>query len=86
MLWVLCFGGRKIEFWKRSWRRGIKRALLDFNRTKVHIEINSGIIENLLNKTHPMSFGLGDKYFSLKQMTGIIHWKSNKCCLCYKRV
>ena len=47
----------------------LKERFLDFHNTErreISKSIPGAIIENLLNKTHPLSFGLGDKYFSLK--------------------
>jgi len=35
-------------------------------RRSISDAIPGAIIENVLDKTHPLSFGLGDKYFSLK--------------------
>jgi hypothetical protein len=54
--------------------KGIK-ALFRFQETErgyISKSIPGAIIENL-NKTHQCLFWLGDKYFSLKTMTGIIH-------------
>ena len=47
----------------------LKERFLDFHdseRREISKSIPGAIIENVLNKTHPLSFGLGDKYFSLK--------------------
>ena len=47
----------------------LKERFLDFHNTErreISKSIPGAIIENVLNKTHPLSFGLGDKYFSLK--------------------
>ena len=47
----------------------LKERFLDFHATErreISKSIPGAIIENVLNKTHPLSFGLGDKYFSLK--------------------
>ena len=47
----------------------LNERFLDFHNTErreISKSIPGAIIENLLNKTHPLSFGLGDKYFSLK--------------------
>ena len=47
----------------------LKERFLDFHATErreISKSIPGAIIENVMNKTHPLSFGLGDKYFSLK--------------------
>ena len=47
----------------------LKERFLDYQETErrdISRSIPGAIIENTLNKTHPLSFGLGDKYFSLK--------------------
>lgn len=47
----------------------LKERFLDFQdaeRRSISKAIPGAIIENVLNKTHPLAFGLGDKYFSLR--------------------
>ncbi|MBP4141906.1 hypothetical protein J3S90_08830 [Flavobacterium sp. P4023] len=47
----------------------LKERFLDYQETErrdISKSIPGAIIENTLNKTHPLSFGLGDKYYSLK--------------------
>ncbi|WP_413998634.1 M14 family zinc carboxypeptidase [Flavobacterium sp. W1B] len=47
----------------------LKERFLDYEGTErraISSTISGAIIENVLDVTHPMSFGLGDKYFSLK--------------------
>jgi hypothetical protein len=59
----------KLSSEKEASENELKERFLDFQETErryISKSIPGAIIENLLNKTHPMSFGLGDKYFSLK--------------------
>ena len=59
----------KLSSEKEAEEEELKERFLDFQdseRRYISKSIPGAIIENLLNKTHPMSFGLGDKYFSLK--------------------
>ena len=59
----------KLSSEKEAEEEALKERFLDFQETErryISKSIPGAIIENLLNKTHPMSFGLGDKYFSLK--------------------
>ena len=59
----------KLSSEKEAEEEALKERFLDFQDTErryISKSIPGAIIENLLNKTHPMSFGLGDKYFSLK--------------------
>ena len=59
----------KLNSEKAAEQEELKERFLDFQdseRRAISASIPGAIIENLLNKTHPMSFGLGDKYFSLK--------------------
>ena len=47
----------------------LDERFLDYQETErrdISRSIPGAIIENVLNKTHPLSFGLGEKYFSLK--------------------
>ncbi|MEC5167262.1 hypothetical protein RCH18_003014 [Flavobacterium sp. PL11] len=47
----------------------LKERFLDFEgieRREISKSIPGAVVENTLNKSHPMSFGLGDNYFSLK--------------------
>ncbi|RTZ04927.1 hypothetical protein EKL98_08280 [Flavobacterium bomense] len=59
----------KLSSEKAAEEEELKERFLDFQdseRRYISKSIPGAIIENLLNKTHPMSFGLGDTYFSLK--------------------
>lgn len=47
----------------------MKARFMDYQnaeRRALSAAVPGAIVENILDKTHPLSFGLGDKYFSLK--------------------
>jgi hypothetical protein len=59
----------KINSEKEDDEQELKERILDFQQTErreISKSIPGAIIENQLNTTHPLSFGLGDKYYSLK--------------------
>ncbi|SHG16437.1 Zinc carboxypeptidase [Flavobacterium micromati] len=59
----------KIKSEKEDDEQELKERILDFQQTErreISKSIPGAIIENQLNTTHPLSFGLGDKYYSLK--------------------
>ena len=59
----------KLSAEKEADKEELKERFLDFQgaeRREISKSLPGAIIENVLNKTHPLSFGLGDKYFSLK--------------------
>ncbi len=59
----------KKEFEKKEEELLLKNRVLDYQgaeRRAISSSIPGAIIENVLDTTHPMSFGLGEKYFSLK--------------------
>lgn len=60
----------------------LKERFLDYQsaeRRAISASIPGAVIENVLDVTHPMSFGLGDKYFSLK--TDVRHYSLLKKAL-----
>jgi hypothetical protein len=59
----------KINSEKEANEQELKERFLDYQQTErreISKSIPGAIIENQLNTTHPLSFGLGDKYYSLK--------------------
>lgn len=59
----------KLKLEKEQQEKELKDRLLDFENTErrmISASIPGAIIENNLDITHPLSFGLGNKYFSLK--------------------
>ena len=59
----------KINSEKEADQQELNERILDFQQTErreISRSIPGAIVENHLNKTHPLSFGLGDQYYSLK--------------------
>lgn len=54
---------------KEATEETLKSRFLEYQnaeRRSISSAVPGAIVENLLDKTHPLSFGLGEKYFSLK--------------------
>jgi len=54
---------------KQANDEALRARFLDYQnaeRRAISGAVPGAIVENVLDKTHPLSFGLGDKYFSLK--------------------
>ena len=89
----------KLSSEKEAEEEELKERFLDFQdseRRYISKSIPGAIIENLLNKTHPMSFGLGDKYFSLKtddrhysllkKATNVVYVPKDYKSYCFKKL
>jgi hypothetical protein len=59
----------KVKYEKEADDLELKARIFDFGngeRRAISASIPGAVIENVLDKSHPMAFGLGDNYFSLK--------------------